>query len=329
MRRRIRPYQAGLAILAVLVGSTVATRGEFIFDATVPLYPKVEEAIDRAQGWLAGRQNKNGSWTGCNGNNAMATVALMVNGTTPGKGKYGVQVSRGIDYLMSRQQPNGFLAVGGSGPMYQHALATLALAEAYGMTHNPDIRESVIRAIDLIVETQDYGGGWRYQPRMMAGDLSVTVMQVMALRACAEVGILVPDETINHAIKFVKKCWNAPSSSFGYTGGGAGNFNRGAAGVVCLQSVGLHDDPVIPQAIAAISQRAFNHKDGHYWYGKYYASVALYHYGGDAWKGYYPRMCEKILNDWKSRPSYGSILDTSWAILVLGVPFRYLPIYQR
>lgn len=321
-----------LLIAYCLLVVPAGSRGEFIFDATVPLYPKVEESIEKGQGWLAGVQDKGGSWDRNNGVNAMATMALMVNGSTPGKGKYGTQVARAINYIISSQEASGFLAVGDRGPMYQHALATLALAEAYGMTHNADIRAALIRAIDLIVETQDYGGGWRYQPKMEPGDLSITVMQVMALRACTEFGIFVPEETINHAITFIKSCWRENEAGFSYLPGSGGiNFNRAAAGVVCLQSVGLYDDPVIPRAINTISKMAFEEWGSreHFWYGQYYASVALYHHGGESWKTYYPKICEAIMKDWQKQNHYRDALDTSWAILVMGVPYRYLPIYQR
>lgn len=304
---------------------------EFTFDANVPLYPEVEQAIVRAQTWLASRQRENGSWDNNNGKNGMAAIALMVNGNTPGKGPFGAEVAKGIDYIISTQDPQGLLAVGNQGPMYQHALATLALAEAYGLTHNPDIREVLIKAIDLLVETQDYGGGWRYEPHMMKGDLSVTVMQVMALRSCTELGIYVPEETINHAIKFIRYCWTEKRQGFGYTGPGEVNYNRTAAGVVCLQSVGLYDDPIIPKAIETIDKLSFDpdRDRKHYWYGHYYASVALYHHGGDVWKRYYPKICTKVLDDWAESGHYREVLDTSWAILVIGVPYRYLPIYQR
>lgn len=306
---------------------------EFTFDATVPLYPKVEAAISKAQSWLAKGQQSNGSWSRNNGKNAMAAVALMVNGTTPGKGKYGSQVSKAINYIISSQQSNGFLAGDEQGPMYQHALATLALAEAYGMTMNPDIRAALTKAVDLIVETQDYGGGWRYQPKMEPGDLSVTVMQVMALRACAEFGVYVPEETITHAITFIKACFKENAGGFSYLPSNDEiNFNRAAAGVVCLQSVGLHTDPMIPPVIKTISKLAFDEKREKewFWYGHYYASVALYHHGGEAWKAYYPVICEKILADWSGRDGhYWEVIDTAWAVLVMGVPYRYLPIYQR
>ncbi len=324
----------GRKIVLLVVGLSMllisGSHADFTFDATVPLEPNVEEAIERAQEWLVSKQKQNGSWGNNNGYNGMITIALMVNGTTPGKGKYGANVSRAVDYILSTQQASGVL---GAGNMYEHALAMLALAEAYGMTNNEGVREALLKAVDLLVQTQHFGGGWRYKPEMMPGDLSVTVMQVMALRASAELGIHVPKETIEYAVKFIRTCWNSRNAGFGYTDSKTFNRNRTGAGVVCLQSLGLHDDPLVPAGIATIRKLAFNSDDSHdkkyFWYGHYYGSIALYHYGGDAWKEYYPRICEKVLTDWEKSGHYENILDTAWAVLVLGVPYRYLPIYQR
>jgi hypothetical protein len=326
-----------LCLLLLLVPAI--GRADFQYDAMVPLEPRVEEAILKAQEWLASIQRKDGSW-GNNGENGMAIVALMVNGNTPGKGKFGAHISRGVEYLLSTQRQSGLLvALGGKNGMYEHALATLALAEVYGMTHNPEIRDGLIRATDLIVRCQHHQGGWRYPPKPVKGDLSVTVMQVMALRAAAELGIHVPDDTIKHAIRFIKNCWHESSAGFGYKGSGETNFNRAGAGTVCLQSVGLYDDPMVAKACATItrmgvadakSNRDWTHKRSRYWYGHYYGSVALYHYGGEAWKTYYPAVTEMVLKELKSHNyHYRGALSTAWAILTIGVPYRYLPIYQR
>ena len=316
-------------VAALLLATGV--RAEFIFDAEVPLEARVEAAIDRAQNVLAKSQRPNGSWGNCNGRNGLACMALMVNGNTPGHAKHGARIAQGIDFLMNSQHENGYLVVGASGSMYQHALATLALVEAYGMTHNPAIRETLIKAVDLIVSAQNQTGGWRYTPTSQDADLSVTVMQAMALRAAVEVGIHVPKESIDFAVGFVRRMFNDSNATFGYTSPDAGNFNRAGAGVVCLQSCGYNDDPRIPRAVKYMMDNVkYDDTNGSLqWYGHYYCGVAMYHYGGEAWKTYYPKICDKVLTDWKQPGAYGDVLDTSWAILVLGVPYRYLPIYQR
>lgn len=330
---------AVLGLLALAAGR-VPAEDRFLFDAYVPLDQSVVAAVDRAQAWLVANQRPDGGWNTVNGRNntgeiAYATLALMVSGSVPGEGKYGKEVGMGLQFLLNAQRENG-LVIGGADSantaMYQHALATLAFSEAYGMTSSPRLRNALIRAVNLIVETQDAGGGWRYHPRPEKGDISVTVMQVMALRAAVETGIYVPKESIDRAIKFIYSCYVEKEKGFSYLpkSGGAG-FARTAAGLVCLQTVGRHEDAIIPGVVEYIMQAAFDPAKNRdfYWYGNYYASIGLYHYGGDPWKEYYPKIKKKILGDWSGKANYGIVLDTSWAVLILGVPYRYLPIYQR
>ena len=152
-----------------------------------------------------------------------------------------------------------------------------------------------------------------------------------SMRAAVEAGIYVPEETVTRAIRFVKNCYHEQQHGFTYqTRRGDAGFARTGAGLVSLQTVGLHNDPTVPDIVEYLVKNAFNDmKDHQFWYGHYYTSVALYHYGGDAWKGYYPKIANHILKEWGDRGHHRDVLTTSWAILILGVPYRYLPIYQR
>src|SRR3972149_5615050 len=106
---------------------------------------------------------------------ALAGMAWLSNGSTPGRGAVGEEVSRAADFLLEHAEESGFISVEGAashGPMYEHGFATLFLAEVYGMTPRDDLREKLARAIDLIVRTQNAEGGWRYQPRRGGAGLS-------------------------------------------------------------------------------------------------------------------------------------------------------------
>jgi len=328
----IRIIPRTLAVAALIAWALTSSRADFIFDAEVPLSSDVEKAIDRAQNWLAKTQQPNGSWGTCNGVNAMSLIALMVNGGTPGHTKHGREISKAIEFIIANQKDNGYLIVGSKGSMYQHGLSTIALAEAYGMTQNPAIRECLTKAVQLTLKAQNARGGWRYNPVPLDDDLSVTVIQVMSLRAVAETGIYVPQDAIDFGIRYVKSHRSDKTMGFGYGGPNDVNWRMTAAGVVSLQSYGLSDDPSIPPAIEYLTKNidfSARGNDRMCWYGHYYSSVALYHYGGDAWKTYYTKICQHILADWTQPGCYGDPLTTSWAILVMGTPYRYLPIYQR
>ena len=83
--------------------------------------------------------------------------------------------------------------------MYSHGFATLFLAECYGMSKRTELRDKLSLAVKLIVNSQNKEGGWRYYPKKEDADISVTVCQVMALRAAHNAGIHVPKETIDRA----------------------------------------------------------------------------------------------------------------------------------
>ncbi len=65
------------------------------------------------------------------------------------------------------------------------------------------------KAVRLIVDTQNDEGGWRYQPERREADISVTICQVMALRAARNAGVYVSNETIDRCTAYVKQCQNS------------------------------------------------------------------------------------------------------------------------
>ena len=185
---------------------------------------------------------------------SLAGLAFMASGSSPGRGPYGAQIDKALAYVMENTSPSGFIAVPGSsthGPMYSHGFGTLFLAEAYGMTHRPEIREKLRKAVRLIIDTQNNEGGWRYQPVKHDADLSVTICQINALRAARNAGLYVPKETVDACIKYVKQSQN-PDGGFRYmlSGGPNSEFPRSAAGVVALQSAGEYDSKEIRDGIA-------------------------------------------------------------------------------
>jgi uncharacterized protein YfaS (alpha-2-macroglobulin family) len=87
--------------------------------------------------------------------------------------------------------------------MYGHGVASIALAEVYGQTKDPRVRPKLEQVIRTIIESQNAEGGWRYNPRPNDADISVTVLQVVALRAAKNAGLDIPQVTIDRAVKYV------------------------------------------------------------------------------------------------------------------------------
>ena len=308
--------------------------------------PAAERTIERGLQYLAKRQHPQGSFgSGQYAENiavaSLAALAMLSNGSTPGEGPYGENVERALGFVLDNASPSGFIVVQRStshGPMYDHGFGTLFLAEAYGMTGRTDVREQLKKAIQLIVATQNVDGGWRYQPRRNSdADLSVTICQIMALRAARNAGIFVPRNTVDKCIEYVRRSQNV-DGGFRYMlrASGPSGFPRSAAGVVALYSAGVYEGEDLERGLAylmAYLPGRPTRRESHYFYGQYYAVQAMYQAGGEYWEKWYPAIRDELIararNDgsWADSicPEYG----TAMACIILQVPNNYLPIFQR
>jgi hypothetical protein len=322
---------------------------------------RVTASTDKALDWLESKQIKQGENTGAwNTNqafNALAMLAFMSSGHTPGRGKYGDVIENGVvepgvltrgkKYMLSKAQPTGYIS---SGAMYEHGLAALCLAEMYGMDPDPDLEDKLRKAVELIVKTQSPAGGWRYTPAPTDQDLSVTVMQVVALRAAYNAGIRVPDETLGKAVKYVQSSAqrgpdNKPVGGFGYQGPGQ-SPQTSAGGTLCLQLLGHYDDPTIPPTLQFLSKVPVEWGGAnppYFYYFHYYAIQAFYQAGGKEWNEWHPRVRELLLKHQNADGSWdvpaGSseaqytngdkVYSTAMATLILDIYRHYLPAYQR
>lgn len=309
--------------------------------------PQTEQAIDKGLAYLAANQHTDGSFGSGSyrGNIAVTSLcgmAFMAGGNTPGRGKYGENVNRALDYVLENSTPSGFITfppASSHGPMYEHGFATLFLAECYGMTPRPDVREKLNRAVNLIVRTQNADGGWRYQPVRRDADISVTITQIMALRAARNAGISVPKDTVDRTIDYVKRCQNADGGFRYMIHGGQSAFPRSAAGVVSLYSAGIYEGPEIEKGLEYLRDKRPRDDERrisgrtHYFYGHYYAVQAMWHAGSPYWEEWYPAIRDELL---RSQHPEGNWVDsicseygTAMACLVLEMPNNYLPIFQR
>jgi hypothetical protein len=314
------------------------TAGEFVT-------PETQRAIDKGLQFLAEKQGDDGAFgSGGYSRNAaicgLSGMALMSGGSTPRSGPYAVEVQRSVDFLLAHTEESGFIMVPGAtshGPMYGHGFATLFLAETYGMTMRREIREKLSAAVKLIIETQNDEGGWRYQPTAQEADISVTICQVMALRAARNAGLYVPSETIDRCIDYVKRSQNADGGFMYMVSGGQSAFPRSAAGVVALYSAGIYEGPEIEKGLAYLMDflprgGVFN-RESHYFYGHYYAVQAVWHAGGEYWEKWYPAIRDELLqrqhDDGSWRDSICAEYGTAMATIILQMPNNYLPIFQR
>ena len=307
--------------------------------------PAQQAAVDKGLAYLAAHQQPDGNFGGMSGGGAgsaitaLSAVALMGAGNLPGRGKYGDKVARAVDAIVANAQPNGLLADGSSGgTMYAHGFATLFLGEVYGMTGDERVKEPLTRAIRLISKTQNNEGGWRYTPAPLDADISVTICQVMALRAARDAGIKVEKSTVDNAVKYVKSLQN-PDGGFNYTSssGNSSLFPRSAAGVATLYYAGESGGKAIESGLDYLerfrpSRNNADNINGHYFYGHYYAAQAMFLAGGEHWAKWYPAVRDELVARQQPDGSWnGEVAPeycTAMALIVLQMPNRYLPVFS-
>ena len=352
-----RTLVAGILAAALLCGAIVPPLRAAAPDPNIAAQPgqvigdeltaDAQKAIRNGLEWLCRKQNADGSFGGQGGYNAtsaitsLSALAMMSAGNLPGRGPYGQQVQKASDYIVHSAQRSGLLSADNSqGMMYAHGFATLFLAEVYGMTTDEEVGEALRRAVRLIQQSQNEEGGWRYMPVPADADISVTICQVMALRAARDAGIKIEKGVIDKAVAYVRRCQNA-DGGFSYqpsSGMGGSGFERSAAGVATLYYAGIFEGNDLKRGLDYVARSrpgaggAGNQSFGHYFYGHYYAAQAMFLGGGKYWKDWYPAIRSQLLGRqqadgcWKD--SVGDEYGTAIALIVLQMPNRYLPVFS-
>ena len=328
--------------------------------------PEAERAIEAGLAFLKSNQAANGAF-GTNayrGNVAitsLAGLAFMAGGHQPGRGAYGKVVTDALRCVLDQKsnRPRGFLHNQNGqehGPMYGHGFGTLFLAEVCGMVHDAKLREEVNatlkEAVQVILDSQNTEGGWRYQPHPRDADISVTICQIMALRAARNAGVAVPKDRVDKCVEYVKRCQDKREGWFSYMaqarGGGAHQaFARTAAGACALNSAGIYlkdkDGNHVPEVKMALDFLMQRHKpngqpmrmDIHYFYGHYYAAQAMWTAGGSYWTEWFPAIRDELLGLQKRGFNGGwpdqicTHYGTAMACIILQIPNNYLPILQK
>jgi hypothetical protein len=317
--------------------------------------PEAEQAIEKGLGYLRSQQAGSGAF-GTNayrGNVAVTSLsglAFMAGGHQPGRGAYGKVVTDALRYVLSQEDraTPGYLYYSQGtphGPMYGHGFGTLFLAEVFGMVPDPKLRDEVHatlkRAVQLILDGQNKEGGWRYQPKSPDADISVTICQIMALRAARNAGISVPKAQVDKCVEYVRRCQDRIGGWFRYmaqaTGSPVQAFARTAAGVCALYSAGIYDDDDVKKGLDFLMQNKptgqFPRHDMHYFYGHYYAAQAMWTAGGKYWQEWFPAIRDELLGRQRNDGSWQDLIcthyGTAMACIILQIPNNYLPILQK
>lgn len=345
----MRPLVLGLCLVLLTTASAPAQQS-----TSKKKKSAIDESVDKALAFLHNTQKSDGSWTAGNrshvGVTGLAVMAFLSSGHTPGEGKYGKTISKGVEWMLTRQKPNGLIADDGGHEMYHHGIATLMLSEVCGMLdkkQGKEVRKAVEKAVLLILKAQriqgSARGGWRYTVTHQDGsDISVTGWQVMALRAARNLGCDVPAKTIENAVTYIKSCQDGRSGGFRYTPGGSVTIPCTGTSILALELCGKDEhkseDVLKAGAYLVRTNNLPKWGDYHFSYSIYYGAQAAFQLGGNYWSTYRSRLHfllprhQGTTGSWQGggyEASYGPNYSTAMAILALTVEYRFLPIYQR
>ena len=215
---------------------------------------ETERCVMRALRWLKTQQRADGSWAGRSGTLNMTGFVVLTylsRGIKPGADpEFGETLRKGVEYLMRNR--------------HKDAIALAALAEAYGLSRNPNIREIVEQSLNNLADQMKetiWGphrdGSKAREPR----DLTKLTFYVMALRSAQLSRFKIPnlqkglDKLREGFLHQANKKHGGFSSAF--YGPPRLNYPRimmwhYMLGVVGMQYVGAGDNPVIDKTLGIL-----------------------------------------------------------------------------
>jgi len=344
-----------LIIFAVLVGLTPIAA--FCAEELLPKFINVpaQKAIKNGLDYLAKNQVEDGHLSIGDGAQypvtmtSLAAMAFLANGNTPSRGPYAENVRRAEQYVMESALPNGLICTPNEfngRSMYGHGFGLLFLSSVYGMETDEKVRDRlqkiITNAIGLTCRGQSQAGGWFYVPGDGNDEGSVTITQMQALRAAQNAGFTVPRGTVDSATSYLEKCQN-PDGGIIYMLRMQGTESRlaiSAAAIACLYNAGDYDSKMADACLAYVDKQFQIHAKqwskggGHDFYTHLYASQAFYQAGEKYWGSYFPDARDQLIRLQTKDGSWigddvGPVYGTSVALIVLQLPYKFLPIYQR
>ena len=242
---------------------------------------QTENAVEMGLAWLARVQDSDGRWDSDGfmvhymrnptfeermaegpggtykdvGLTALCLLAFTGAGLSEDDVRYGQVVAGARKFLLNEQrtEDGGFGRVHVQSPdMYDHALATMAIADLYLNNGDENLRTPLRRALLYLLLQQRKGGGWNYgQTLPGAGgsrllveernDLSISGWCILALIAGREAGFEIPKENLARLVDFLRKATTSDGEgTYADIGTRAGDRGRAMTAVsqVCRRLLG-------------------------------------------------------------------------------------------
>lgn len=365
------------ALLATFPGRSGSTKDRLIKEGGGT--GESERAVALGLAWLARQQKQDGGWEYDVGQKehraaatGMALLPFLAAGEThtPKKdnkeAKYAKTVQAGLNWLCGRCPPSGPNAGRISANMYEQAIATLPLCEAFGMTKDEKLRPFAQAAINFIQKAQGPNGSWGYGPGGN-GDTSIVGWQIQALQAAKLSKLIVDDRVIKKAISFLNlAAGGSRKSMYGYgdSAGAAPGTPLTAVGLLCRYYIDNWgpSHPGMIDGVAGLVKNPPPYKgeptppgvSNMYYF--YYATQVVHFYEGEDWKNWNegPKGADGTrkggMRDWLVKTqirkdgatlgswdpeagwfgtSCGRVGTTAMCLLTLEVYYRHLPLYKR
>ena len=369
--------ESPLVMKGLMVGRSVSGRKKLLREFGGRYGGQAEKAVLKGLLWLQSAQEENGSW-GVGKSNSMtakqerarltglALLCYLAHGETSQSEAYGETVQRAIQYLLDEQDKKTgrfcplSKTIGSHDDIgvYGHAIATYALTEAYGLTRMPLLKEPAEKAVRVIINGQQKGGGWdhRYQHEKWS-DLSVGGWQVQALRAAQAADVKVDGifQALEKSVPFVQGM-HAGEGKFYYrlgnkTPNGDLDYMTGVA-VLCMQLAGSNRVAEVKSGLSYLKdaectdwdegwEKTGKNKSFNIAYEWYYNTQAIFQKGGSKWQSWNNKFAPMLIDAqdvsgaWKPPAEAGDavskdiIYTTSFCTLSLQVYYRILPSFKK
>ena len=316
---------------------------------------ETEKAIRLSLDWFTRTQEPEGYWDaskhkgGKGHENASTGFAMLCyfgwGARHTEKGPYQVPMSKAVKWLANRVGDDGDLTAGNSQGMYDQGIATMALAEAYGMTKDPALLDPLRRATRFIIRSQNKEGGWRYRYKSKDSDTSVFGWEVMALTSARMAGLRLPEDTFTMARKYLDSVSSGKNGGrYSYQGKKNPTPTMTAEAMFCQQIMGVrptHPRMADSAELIKINLPQKGRPNYYYWY---YGCLSMFQHQGPIWELWNKQIKKTLLDmqtrqggqagSWEPKGQWtsgkgGRVMSTAMATLSLEVYYRYLPMYSR
>ncbi|MCB9876480.1 MAG: hypothetical protein H6835_02670 [Planctomycetes bacterium] len=288
----------------------------------------------------------------------LALLALLADGNTMRTGPYKDNVKRAVGWLRNNQQQNGLIGPNSSHDyIYGHAIATLALAEAYGLSGSKLLQPTVQNAINYLETHRNPYAVWRYQPRDNDNDTAVTSWCLHAYSAARDFDLQVNKQAFQIAEGWLDEITDPATGHHGYTKRGepssrqAGDHaqrfpvtkNEALTGTGLFLRALLGQSPKSPVCkmaadLVVTKLPEWTPGEGNIdFYAWYWCSLGLYQVGGEHWKKWQPAVTNALLAGQNKRgvaagswdpigvwgDEGGRVYSTAMATMTLQTSYRF------